>query len=276
MEQRNNSIFKVFVASPGDVAELRQAAFDLIQRLSRDHWRPEGLVVEGYGWDITHYPKLASSPPQCNITRQLPQMGEYDLCLFIIGNRLGTPLDQQHFEALADGRQPTGTEYEYHQAIEQGGRPAVLVYHQQKALNIDNKATPEAQLESFQQFQLAQKFVQGITQDKSGHYIGDKFSFETPEQFRAQLEQDLKQLVSERMPAPDGEAKPVEIEPEPASVPKEYLLWLRDQLPDLSLKGMKPKTAYPARLPDIYVPALVMARREENKNDNESKITKPE
>jgi hypothetical protein len=260
MEQRKSTVFKVFIGSPGDVAELRQAAFDLIQRLSRDHWRPEGLIVEGYGWDITHYPKLASSPPQCNITEQLPKMAEYDLCLFIIGNRLGTPLDEQNFAPLPDGRQPTGTEYEYYQAIEQGGQPAVLVYHQQKALTIDSKASPEEQQQAFQQFQLAHAFVQGITQDQSGHCIGDKFSFETPEQFRDRLEQDLKHLVRERVPLAPDRAKAVVVEPEPATVPKDYLLWLRDQLPDLSLKGLKPKTAYPARLPDIYVPALVMAR----------------
>ena len=98
MEQRNNSVFKVFIGSPGDVADLRKAAFNLILRLNRDDWRPAGLLVEGYGWDVTHYPRLASSPPQCNINKHLPDMAEYDVCLFIIGNRLGTPLDEEHFD----------------------------------------------------------------------------------------------------------------------------------------------------------------------------------
>lgn len=43
MEERST---KVFIGSPGGVAELRQAAYDLIKRLSEDRWRPAGLLVE--------------------------------------------------------------------------------------------------------------------------------------------------------------------------------------------------------------------------------------
>ena len=261
MEQRNSSLFKVFIGSPGDVAELRQAAFEIIQGLSGDDWRPEGLEVEGYGWDVTHYPQLANSPPQCNIDDRLPQMEEYDVCLFIIGSRLGTPLDGENYPPLADGRQPTGTEHEFHQAMK-AGRP-VLLYHYEQSLTIDPKATPEAQMEALQQYQQARAFIKAVTQDDAGHFVGDKFAFSTAEAFRERLQKDLKKLVLDRLPEDKSPLKAKKAKAELAAVPQAYLHWLKKQLPDLNLKGLRPKTAYPARLPDIYVPALVMARRQE-------------
>jgi len=88
MEDEQAKVVKVFVGSPGDVAECRDAAFEIVARLSRDDWRPKSLVVEGYGWDNTYYPKLVNKPPQANIEAGLPSMGQYDICLFIIGTRL--------------------------------------------------------------------------------------------------------------------------------------------------------------------------------------------
>lgn len=260
MEQRTTDIFKVFIGSPGDVAELRTAAFDLIKRLSQDEWCPEGLQVEGYGWDVTHYPKLVQSPPQANIQAGLPSMAEYDLCVFIIGTRLGTPLDTENFEALPDGRQPTGTEYEFNQTIAQGGRPAVLIYYQELPPTIDPAASPEEQQASFEQFQRAQAFINSISQNKSGHYVGDLFRFKQTDEFKEQLEKDLKKLVNELKPA--AEAGRSDFIPVAVNVPEVYLSWLQRELPDPNLRGIGPKASNRIRLPDIYVPALVRARKE--------------
>jgi len=262
MEERSNQFFKVFIGSPSDVAELRETAFETIQRLSADAWRPEGLIVEGYGWDVTHYPKLANEPPQVNIETSLPDMAEYDLCLFIIGARLGTPLDDDNFAALPNGRQPTGTEYEYHNAIAQDGCPTVLVYYRKLSLSIESDATPEQQQEALKQYQLAQSFVKQISQDAAGHYIGDLFTFESDEAFAKQLEADLKRLITDQFAVtPQANVSPTMHAVAPDSVPQAYRRWLQRQLPDLSLKGIRPKAAYPVRLPDIYVPALVMPRQ---------------
>ncbi|MEW8426621.1 MAG: SUMF1/EgtB/PvdO family nonheme iron enzyme [Candidatus Thiodiazotropha sp.] len=270
MEQRQSSVFRVFIGSPGDVADLRESAFDIIRRLSEDRWRPAGLSVEGYGWDVNHYPKLVNHPPQVNITESLPEMAEYDLCLFILSTRLGTPLDGDNFPPLPDGRQPSGTEYEFHQALERtrlgDGQPAVLVYHLPRAPDISLDSSAEQQQESFTQFQRVQSFIKSITENAEGAFVGDLFRFETEEQFRDQLTNDLKALIDQRLPEqgpPQDKAKP-----DVAQVPKAYLRWLQRQLPDLSLKGLNPKTAIPVRLPDIYVPALLMARHR-SPDDNE-------
>jgi hypothetical protein len=109
---KNKAAIRIFVGSPGGVDDERKAVFDIIDRLRRDHWRPDDVGIEGYGWDITHYPKLVSHPPQVNISEGLPDMADYDLCLVILCNRLGTPLDKENFLALMDGRQ--STEYKPH------------------------------------------------------------------------------------------------------------------------------------------------------------------
>jgi len=258
MEERSSQVFKVFIGSPGDVAALRKVAFDMVKRLSDDAWRPSGLVVEGYGWDVTHYPKLANVPPQANIEKSLPNMAEYDLCLFIIGSRLGSPLDDENFAALPDGRQPTGTEYEYNSAVAEGGQPAVLVYYHEKPLSIDPKASVEDQQEALSQYQRAQSFVKQISQNESGHYIGGLFTFASEDPFTTQLEKDLKRLVKDLMPPATGGSLPTVQPTAPGNVPEAYLHWLKKDLPDLSLKGMHSKVTSPVRLPDIYVPALVM------------------
>ena len=74
MEKRERSIFKVFIGSPGDVQELREAAFNTIQQLNRDPLRPDDVEVQGFGWDVTDYPKLINQPPQANIEEGLPDM----------------------------------------------------------------------------------------------------------------------------------------------------------------------------------------------------------
>jgi hypothetical protein len=116
MKTEQASTIRIFVASPGDVQVERDAAFAVSAQLDNDYWKPKGVRVEGYGWDNTHYPKLVNKPPQVNIGEGLPDMAAYDICIFLLWSRLGTPLDEANFKALPDGRQPTGTEYEFHAA----------------------------------------------------------------------------------------------------------------------------------------------------------------
>lgn len=273
MEKRRSSVFNVFIGSPGDVANLRASAFDIIRSLSEDRWRPAELTVEGYGWDVSHYPKLVNRPPQVNITEFLPNMAEYDLCLFILSTRLGTPLDDDNFAPLPEGRQPTGTEFEFYQALDRckqsNGQPAVLVYYWPQTPDINMDSSPEDQTESLQQFQSVQSFIKKITKNEDDNFIGDLFRFETEAQFQDQLIKDLKTLINARMPdqgPPDGESKPGVDQ-----VPAAYLRWLHRQLPDLSLKGLNPKTPIPVQLPDIYVPALVMTRQKPSDDDGQQR-----
>jgi len=69
-EQR---VIQVFVGSPGDVAEERRRAFEVIQRINVDVLLPEGWRFEGVGWDQTHHPRFAWLSPQEAINQGIPQ-----------------------------------------------------------------------------------------------------------------------------------------------------------------------------------------------------------
>ncbi|MCP4042591.1 MAG: SUMF1/EgtB/PvdO family nonheme iron enzyme, partial [Gammaproteobacteria bacterium] len=263
MEEEKRQVIKVFVGSPGDVSECRESAFETIERLTNDYWRPQSSTVEGYGWDVTHYPRLVHLPPQGNIDGSLPRMERYDIALFIIGCRLGTPLDEENFEPLPNGGQPTGTEHEFYSALNalrKAGQPKILVYHWKAPPNIDPNTTPETQQETFQQFQKAQAFIKAISTDEQGHFTGDIYHFDTPEQFKKQVEKDLKRLVKELLPATYSKepTKPKQ----DLGVPPEYLDWLKKELPEPSLLGLNPNQVHAVTLPDIYVPALIQRKAE--------------
>jgi hypothetical protein len=87
-EQR---VIQVFVGSPGDVAEARKRAFEVIESINDDVLLPAGWRFEGVGWDQTHYPKLAWLSPQEAINQGLPQPGDCDIAVFMFWKRVGTP-----------------------------------------------------------------------------------------------------------------------------------------------------------------------------------------
>ena len=76
-------IVRVFVGSPGDVAEERQSAFKVIDSINQDRLLPEGWQLEGIGWDKTHYPKIAWLSPQEAINQGIPSPAECDIAVFI-------------------------------------------------------------------------------------------------------------------------------------------------------------------------------------------------
>ena len=264
MKTEQASTIRIFVGSPGDVQEERDAAFAVIDQLDKDHWKPEGVRVEGYGWDNTHYPKLVNKPPQVNIGAGLPDMATYDICIFILWSRLGTPLDETNFEALPDGRQPTGTEYEFHaanQAASETGRPDILLYRREQPFSVAPGTAKDARREALEQFDLVETFIEETTKEGSA-FVGDFHSHETLDAFKDQLQADLKALVNRLF---GDTLSPPQPEPKgPPTVPPAYLNWLKTQIGDISVLGLDTQEAHNVRLPEVYVPALTTARPEED------------
>jgi hypothetical protein len=113
---------RIFISSPGDVAEERVVANKLVRRLSTEF---DGrLHIEPVFWE--HEPLLATDTPQ----KQIPPPHECEVVVCILWGRLGTRLP-------ADITRPdgttyaSGTEYEFEDAANsyrQSGRPQLLVY----------------------------------------------------------------------------------------------------------------------------------------------------
>lgn len=115
-------ILRVFVASPGDVSEERDALAKLIAELNLTIAvvAPEkDISLEVVRWETHAFP--AAGRPQAVINEQI---GEYDIFVGIMWTRFGTP----------SGVAESGTEEECDRAYEawrQHGRPQIMFYFSQ-------------------------------------------------------------------------------------------------------------------------------------------------
>jgi len=93
---------RIFVASPGDVADERRRLDEVVRELSRDVAAPYGITLELKRWE-THMRPGVGRDGQDVINRQI---GTYDLFVGILWNRFGKPTD----------RAESGTREEFDQA----------------------------------------------------------------------------------------------------------------------------------------------------------------
>src|SRR6516162_5652913 len=118
---------RIFISSPGDVAEERLRANLVVQKLARDYAR--FFKIEPYLWE--YEPMLASGHFQDAI--EPPSAS--DIVVLIVYSRLGTDLPVtsggREYRGM-DGRAPvTGTEWEFEEALaahRAKGAPDLLAY----------------------------------------------------------------------------------------------------------------------------------------------------
>jgi hypothetical protein len=100
---RQEQVFSVFVASPGDVREERERLEEIIRELNVAWSRELGIRLELVRWETHAYPGIADDAQEV-INRQIPQ--DYDLFIGIMWFRYGTPT----------GRAGSGTVEEFQNA----------------------------------------------------------------------------------------------------------------------------------------------------------------
>src|SRR6266849_3738322 len=113
---------RIFISSPGDVAEERVLANNLVRRLADEY--ADRLCIEPVFWE--HEPLLATGTFQT----QIPPPRDCEVVVCVLWSRLGTRLPADI--TRPDGtRYASGTEYEFEDAIEAfraNGQPEMLVY----------------------------------------------------------------------------------------------------------------------------------------------------
>jgi hypothetical protein len=100
---------RIFISSPGDVAEERVLANNLVRRLADEY--AERLWIEPVFWE--HEPLLATSTFQT----QIPPPHDCEVVVCILWSRLGTRLPA-HITRPDGSRYASGTEYEFEDAAE--------------------------------------------------------------------------------------------------------------------------------------------------------------
>jgi len=127
--RETHRIYKVFIASPGDVQKERSIAFDVIDELNQIYASmSKGDRLEVRAWEKHSHPDLGS--PQEVIKRQIP-IGECDIFIGIFWKRFGTPPGSVR---PSDGRPYlSGTEEEIETAIaarkeSTNQRPVIMLY----------------------------------------------------------------------------------------------------------------------------------------------------
>src|SRR5258708_6654460 len=110
--------FRVFLSSPGDVADERALARRALQNLENQPFIRNRASVQIVAWDNPEAgtPLFANLTPQEAINRQLPLPSECDIVVVVLWIRIGTPLPDS--ERRPDGTTyRSGTEWEYENAL---------------------------------------------------------------------------------------------------------------------------------------------------------------
>jgi tetratricopeptide (TPR) repeat protein len=115
-------IIKIFLSSPGDVAEERALAEIVFRRLADEF--ADTVTLKLVIWE--HEPVFGHA----NFQHQIERTKDCDLVVSILWSRLGTRLPSD-FAPAADQAAPTGTEFEINDALawhEVWGKPKLLIY----------------------------------------------------------------------------------------------------------------------------------------------------
>lgn len=187
---------RIFLSSPGDVADERGLALQVIERLVYEPELRGRVTLEAIAWDKpgASAPMLATMTPQQAINEGLPRPSECDIVVVILWARMGTPLPPEYKKS--DGsRFRSGTEWEYEdavQAAEATGSPGVIVYRRASDIVL-NPADPDF-MAKYEQWQQVQSFFQQFV-DEDGTIRRGYNRYQQPDDFRVQFEQHLKKLI---------------------------------------------------------------------------------
>src|SRR6516225_10384495 len=124
-------VMRIFLSSPGDVADERKIARELIEgELQKSApYRHLKLVVIAWDDPGARIPMLANETPQKSVNNARPRPSTCDIVIVILWARMGTPLPETIRKRDGE-RYLSGTEWEYLDALNSPckRKPEVLVY----------------------------------------------------------------------------------------------------------------------------------------------------
>jgi len=191
---------RIFLSSPGDVADERRAARLVIERLRTDPLLRGQVDLDPIDWSDpdSATPMLATMTPQEAINRGLAKPSESDIVIVIFWARMGTPLPPEYLKPTGE-RYLSGTEWEYEDAVNASkiagtGLPLVVIYRREgaPALQLDDPQFAQ----KLEQWQRVQTFFAPFTNPDGSLQQG--YNRHTSiDDFTRQLETHLKNLIKQ-------------------------------------------------------------------------------
>lgn len=201
------NIIRIFISSPGDVAEEREQARRVVASLQRLY---PGVTLQPVLWEELALPATASFQESIDF---LLHQEPIDIAVFILWSRLGSPLGAA--TTRPDGTPyRSGTEREFDlmlAAFEQSGRkrPVILAYARQDEEGFHEGLRQHAEDkwgELIRQRNLAREFLREQFHDDGGANLRAYHSYSEPigfaQRLYAHLRQILNDLVGQRDAAP--------------------------------------------------------------------------
>jgi formylglycine-generating enzyme required for sulfatase activity len=190
---------RIFISSPGDVAEERERARQVVQGLARRYARHFALVP--VLWE--EMPLTLDNSFQHGIDFLLSKDFGIDIAVFILWSRLGSPLGARL--ARSDGREyRSGTERELDLMLEararQGGqRPHILAYARQDEATFEEqlrgRSTAE-KAELLRQKELVEEFIREEFHDEAtGTNLRAYHTYHRPQSFSERLRAHLQEIL---------------------------------------------------------------------------------
>lgn len=185
---------RIFISSPGDVAEERLLARRLIGRL--DAQFGGALQFEAILWE--RFPLVATASFQ----EQLQKPSDADIVIVVLWSRLGTPLPA-HITRSDGSTYASGTEFEFEDAVEgfrRKGTPRILTYLKTAPL------TAAGDLASLEDTTRQKRALDGFVakwfrNEADGTLTGAFHNFATSADFEDLLDAHLSQLAEQFVPA---------------------------------------------------------------------------
>lgn len=186
---------KIFLSSPGDVANERNAARQVMEELSRGPLLKGRVAIDVIAWDdrAAPAPMEAAVTPQESVNRYTGMPADCDLTVVILWSRLGTVLPP-HTRRDDGTRYESGTVWEYENA-RAAGRP-VWIYRCTKTptLAIDDPDLDEKR----RQYQLVEKFFAQF-KAADGSLSGGVNAYNDQKPFAGQFKKHLEAFINERL-----------------------------------------------------------------------------
>jgi tetratricopeptide (TPR) repeat protein len=180
-------ILKIFLSSPGDVAEERALAEIVFRRLADEV--ADTVSLKLVIWE--HEPMFAHTGFQ----QQIERPSQCDLVVSILWSRLGTRLPADF--ALGPGEPaPTGTEFELNDAraaYDEGGKPKLLIYRKIPGPQISLSAADFA--ERSEQYRRLDEFCRRFFYDSDGAISVAHSTFTDRHEFERRLAEHVRAFL---------------------------------------------------------------------------------